>query len=322
MAKPRTIVFFGTSDFAVPVLEALKASADFAVLEVVTQPDRPAGRKRILTASPIKRAAETLGLKVWQPESVKTDEAAAHLRALGADAFVVVSYGKILPKRLLDIPPFGGVNVHASLLPAYRGASPISAAIAAGEKETGVTVMVMDEKMDEGPTLAFRKVAIDDGDTTETLMRKLSEAASRLVCPTLKTYFEGLLKPVPQNHSQATYTTILRREDGRIDWKKPAVEIERFVRAMRPWPEAFTTWTRKGVAHKLVVKRASLLHPTTGCDAAGTAGTVCKLSSGAVAVNCGEGSLELLEIQLEGKSVQDAKSFLNGYPDLIGAKLG
>lgn len=321
MPKPCRIVFFGTSDFAVPILHMLHAHADVEVMEVVTQPDRPAGRKRLLTATPVKRAAETLGMKVWQPESLKTDDIAGHLEALGADAFIVVAYGKILPKRLLEIPPFGGINVHASILPAYRGASPISAAIAAGEKETGVTVMKMDEKMDEGPTLAIEKITIGDDDTTETLTRKLSEMASKLVCPTVKMYFNGLLKPVPQDHSKATYTRILAREDGRVDWKKSAAEIERLVRAMQPWPEAHALWTRKGAPLKLTIKKAAVMHPTSKCDAIGKPGTVCKLSDGSVGVNCGEGSLELLEIQLEGKNPIDAKSFLNGYPDFVGAEL-
>jgi len=167
--KPYKIVFFGTSDFAVPILERLRSDGDFSILEVVTQPDRPAGRKRLLTAPAVKRAAKTFGLKTYQPESLRGTEALPHFKELDADAYMVVSYGKILPKALLEIPAFGGVNVHASLLPSYRGASPISAAIAAGEKETGITIMKMDEKMDEGPMLATSRVPVGEEDTTETL---------------------------------------------------------------------------------------------------------------------------------------------------------
>jgi len=319
--KPHPIAFFGTSEFAVPILERLEADEDFSVVEVVTQPDRPSGRKRTMTAPPVKRAAERLGLPVWQPETLKDEAAFERLSKLGVQAYVVVAYGKILPKRLLDIPPFGGVNVHGSILPFYRGASPISAAIAAGEKETGVTIMRMDEKMDEGPVLATQKLAVNDEDTTETLARKLSGLAADLIAPTVKLYLEGNVQPVPQDHSQASYTKILDREDGRIDWKKGAVEIERFVRAMQPWPEAFTTWTRKGTPMKLTIKKATVMHPTTKCDTEGAPGTVCKLAGGQIGVNCGEGSLQLLEVQLEGKNASDIKSFLNGYADVAGARL-
>jgi len=319
--KPYTIAFFGTSDFAVPILDRLRADGDFSVVEVITQPDRPSGRKRALTAPAVKRAAEAFGLKVWQPETLKDDAAYEHLSKLGVEAYVVVAYGKILSKRLLEIPPFGGVNVHGSILPFYRGASPISAAIAAGEKETGVTIMKMDEKMDEGPALAVKRIAIDDADTTESLSRKLSELAASVIGPTLKLYFEGNIQPEAQDHAKASYTKILDREDGRIGWDKGAVELERFVRAMQPWPEAFTTWTRKGVPMKLTIKRAAVMHPTSKCDVGGKTGAVCKLSEGTVGVNCGEGSLQLLEVQLEGKNPTDIKSFLNGHPDLVGAEL-
>lgn len=320
--KPYKIVFFGTSDFAVPILERLNADDDLSVLEVVTQPDRPTGRKRVLTSTPVKRAAETFGLPVFQPEKPRGEEALAHFRALGADVFVVVSYGNILPKDLLDVPAYGGVNIHASLLPAYRGAFPIGAAIAAGEKETGVTVMKMDEKMDEGPTLATSVVPIAEDDTTATLSTKLARAAADLIGPTLKLYLEDGIAPVPQEHAKASYTKILDREDGRIDWEKGAVEIERHVRAMFPWPEAFTTWSRKdGPPLKLVIKKATVLHPVSKCDTAGRVGGICRLSDGTVGVNCGSGSLRLDRIQLEGKKETDAKSFLNGYPDFNGTTL-
>ena len=315
------IVFFGTSDFAVPVLQRLAADGDFSILEVVTQPDRPVGRKKILTAPAVKRAAETLSLPVYQPESVRGEEALAHFKKLGADAFVVVSYGKILPKALLEIPSFGGVNVHASILPDYRGASPISAAIAAGEKETGVTIMVMDEKMDEGPILDVARMPISDEDTTETLLTKLSKLGADLIVPTLKAYFSGTLVPKAQDHSKASYSGILSREDGRIDWSKSAEELERFVRAMQPWPEAFTVWTRKDKPVKLTIKKTAVLHPTTPCDAHGKTSVICKLADGTVGVNCGKGSLQLISIQPEGKSEMDAKAFVNGHPDFIGAVL-
>ncbi len=320
--KPYRIVFFGTSDFAVPILERLHHDGGFSVLEAVTQPDRPAGRKRLLTAPDVKRAALSLGIKVHQPESLRDEAAISHFKALQADAYVVVSYGKILPGKLLDIPRFGGVNVHASLLPRYRGASPINAAIAAGEKETGNSIMRMDAKMDEGPILAVQRLPIDDEDTTASLAAKLSRAASMLIGPTLKGYFEGTLVPEPQDPSKATVCGILTREDGRIDWSRSAVEIERLVRAMQPWPEAFTRWARGGKTPlKLTIKKATVLHPVSRCGNPERPGTVCKLSDGTVGVNCGEGSLILKTVQLEGKNASDLKSFLNGYPDFANAEL-
>ncbi len=318
---PYKIVFFGTSDFAVPILERLGSERDFSIAEVVTQPDRPVGRKRLLNAPPVKRAAERMGLRVFQPESLRTPETQAHLKKLEADVHVVVAYGQILPKGLLEAPGFGGVNVHGSLLPAYRGASPISAAIAAGERETGVTIMRMNERMDEGPELASAKVPITETDTTETLSIALSKAAAELIVPTLHGYLEGRIEPKPQDHARASSTRILTREDGRINWGKTSAELDRFVRAMRPWPEAFTFWKREEKLLKITLKKASILHPSSPCEQSGAPGGVCRLSDGALGVNCGQGALRIERLQLEGKSETDAASFLNGYPDFIGARL-
>ncbi len=319
--EPYKIVFFGTSDFAVPVLQRLQTDGGFSILQVVTQPDRPVGRKHVLTAPPVKRAALELGLPVVQPESVRGHETFSHFENLHADAYVVVSYGKILPKNLLELPRYGGINVHASLLPAYRGASPISAAIKAGDKETGVTVMLMSEKMDEGPVLDYAPMPISDEDTTDTLMHKLSGLGADIIVPTLNAYFIGSLSPQPQDNAKASYCGILEREDGHIDWSKSAEEIDRFVRAMQPWPEAFTFWTRNGKKQKITIKKASVLHPSAPCDAESIVSVVCKMADGTLAVNCGAGSLLLTTLQLEGKNETDAKAFLNGYPDFIGATL-
>jgi methionyl-tRNA formyltransferase len=315
------IVFFGTSDFAVPVLQRLQSEKSFSILQVVTQPDRPVGRKHILTAPAVKRAALALGVPVVQPEIIRGHEALLHFESLGADAYVVVSYGKILPKKLLNLPRFGGINVHASLLPAYRGASPISAALKSGDKETGVTVMLMDEKMDEGPVLDYTRLPITEEDTTATLTHKLSHAGADIIVPTLHAYFSGSLAPQPQDHAKASYSGILSREDGHLDWSKSATELERFVRAMQPWPEAFTFWTRGDKKQKITIKAATVLHPTAPCDAEGNASVICKLADGSMGVNCGSGSLLLKTVQLEGKNEMDAKAFLNGHPDFIGTTL-
>lgn len=317
---PYRLVFFGTSDFAVPVLERLAGDGDFSLALVVTQPDRPVGRKRLLMAPPVKRAAEALGLPVFQPETLKGEEAEARLAAEKADLFVVVSYGQILPRRILGLPPRGCVNVHGSLLPRHRGAAPIAAAIAAGDKETGVTVMLMEPTLDTGPILAAAKIPVAETDDAGALALKLAKKAADLVGPTLKLYLEGHLKPAPQDDASATMTRTLTRDDGRIDWSRSAVEIERFTRAMRPWPGAFTAWTRGGRALRLAVHQADVLHPESPCGT-GKPGTVCRLADGSMGVDCGKGSLAIRKLQLEGKDGTDGKSFLNGYPDIIGVML-
>ena len=317
--KPYKLVFFGTSEFAADILRGLSKDADFSIQLVITQPDRPVGRKQTLNAPPVKRAAETLGLAVEQPEKIKDEAFAKRLETLGAEAFVVAAYGKILPKRLLDIPPMGAINVHGSILPKYRGANPISAAIAAGDAETGNSIMLMDEKMDEGPVLAIGKVDIKENDDVETLRARLATAGAELLVPTLKLYFENQLQPKAQDHSQASYTKILEKADGKIDWSKPAEELERFVRAMTPWPEAWTTWTRNGKPVKILMKKTSVLSPDSKCDATGRAGGVCRLADGTLGVNCGKGALRIERLQMEGKAETDAKSFLNGYADFSAA---
>jgi methionyl-tRNA formyltransferase len=315
------IVFFGTSDFAVPILEALRRETSFQVSLAVTQPDKPAGRKQVLTASPVKRAALTLGIELFQPETLKDVATSARLKKEKADAFVVVAYGKILPAAVLEIPRLGCLNVHGSLLPKYRGASPISAAIAAGEMETGVTIMRMDEKMDTGPILKESRLEVREDDTTATLAKRLADTAAEDMVPTLKLYAEGHLKPRPQDDAAATYTKILTKEDGRVDWKKSAEEIERFFRAMKPWPEAFSKWTRKSQELKLTFKALEVLHPNVGCAENAAPGQVFKLNDGSLALNCGKGSIKILKLQLEGKPETDAGSFLNGYADIIGTVL-
>lgn len=303
-------------------LERLVSDPDFKVVLAVTQPDKPVGRAQALQASPVKRAAERLGLEVFQPISLRKDASVAErLRGLSADAFVVASYGKILPKEILDIPPKGCLNVHGSLLPRWRGASPVQAAISAGDKTTGVTVMLMDVGLDTGPVLAKTEVVIDDADTTDSLMTKLAKAGAELLVPTLKLHCDGHTNAVPQPEDGFTVTTILKKDDGRIDWKKDAEAIERHVRAMTPWPGAWASFTRDGKTFKLAVRKSSVLNPTAACGSDATPGLVCKTTSG-FGVNCGKGSLNLETVQLEGKSETDGKSFLNGHPDTVGSRLG
>lgn len=320
---PYRIVFFGTSDFSVPILESLDSSDHFEILESVTQPDRPIGRHRALQAPPVKRVSETRGIPVYQPETLRSEEVLQHFRDLKADAFVVVSYGMILPQALLDIPPRGSINIHGSLLPKFRGASPIAGAIMSGEKTTGVTVMLMDKKMDEGPILSFSEdIPIEDDDTRKSLTEKLQRVAADAIGPSLLEYLDGRIEPKPQDHSKATLTKILKREDGLIDWKKSATEIDRMVRGLDPWPGTHTIWNRNGTPLRLAIKKVEVANEISPSATESHPGLVRQVSDGSMHVDCGEGCLMLTLMQLEGKKEADGPSFLNGYPDIIGHTLG
>ncbi|MCK9360720.1 methionyl-tRNA formyltransferase [Patescibacteria group bacterium] len=287
------IVFYGTSPFAVPSLDAVAADGRFEILGVVTQPDRPAGRKGELQKPAVKIAAENLGLAVVQPERVKTDDAYETLKALGGEAAVVASYGQILPQRVLDLYSKGMVNVHASLLPEYRGASPINAAIRDGRDKTGVTIMLMDAQMDHGATLAMAEEPIKPDDTTASLTPRLAELGARILPETLIGYFEGSIKPVQQTHDQATFVKILNREDGKLDGLPTATDMERLVRAMDPWPGTF-------IEHK--GKRLKVLKAKTG------------RMDGYPVIKAADGSeLTLLTIQPEGKKPMDGADFVRGH---------
>ncbi|MCC6563502.1 methionyl-tRNA formyltransferase [Candidatus Uhrbacteria bacterium] len=287
------IVFYGTSPFAVPSLEALAADGRFEILGVVTQPDRPAGRKGEMQKPAVKIAAENLGLAVVQPERVKTDEAFEILKALGGEAAVVASYGQILPQRVLDLYSKGMVNVHASLLPEYRGASPINAAIRDGRAKTGITIMLMDAQMDHGATLAMAEESIQPDDTTAILTPRLAELGARILPETLIGYFEGSIKPVEQTHDQATFVKILNREDGKLDGLPTATDMERLVRAMDPWPGTF-------IEHK--DKRLKVLKAKTGH------------MDGYPVIQAADGSeLTLLTVQPEGKKPMDGADFVRGH---------
>lgn len=304
----------GTPDFAVPSLEALAEDSSYDIVSVVTQPDRPAGRGRRPRPSDVKRAATALDLPVWTPETMKEAEAAAHLRRLAPDVGVVVAYGEILPPEVLNIPPKGFLNVHASLLPRHRGASPIQAAILVGDTVTGVTIMLMDEGMDTGPILAQREIPIASDETGGTLFEKLSTAGAALLVETLPRWLKGDVTPRAQDHARATVTRLLKKEDGRVDWSMPAAHIERKVRAYSPWPGSFTTWD----GTRLKVIAVHLLERSAGDKEPGTVRRV----DDTVAVATGDGWLALDEIQLAGKTVVTIDEFLNGYPDFVGSVLG
>lgn len=295
------IIFMGTPEFAVPSLNALIESGE-EVVAVITQPDKPKGRGLEILPPPTKILAEKHSIPVLQPAKIKTEEFFNEIKKFNPDLICVAAYGKILPKNLLDLPPYGCINVHASLLPKYRGAAPINWAIIRGEKVTGITTMKMDEGMDTGDMLLKEEVPIDDEDTGGTLSEKLSEIGARLLIETIRLLKEGKLNPIPQDHSQATYAPMLKKEDGKIDWGKPAEEIRNLIRGALPWPGAYTSLQGK----ILKIYKACL------AEGEGKPGEVIKSQSGILRIATGSSALDLLEIQIEGGKKLEAEAFLRG----------
>ncbi|MEE8345980.1 MAG: methionyl-tRNA formyltransferase [Dehalococcoidia bacterium] len=318
------IVFLGTPAFAVPSLRRL-VDEGFELAAVYTQPDRPAGRGRRPTPSPVKEAALKMGLLVRQPESLRDPSALAEFASLRAEAAVGVAYGQILRQEMLEIPPQGVLNVHPSLLPRHRGASPIPAAILAGDPETGVTIIAMDPGMDTGPILAQRSLPIEDSDTTGSLTEKLAGVAAGVLAETLPRWLGGEIEPKPQDHSLATKAPLLKKEHGAIDWALPAIDIWRRVRAYNPWPGAYTT-----VDGQLLRIWQAWPLPSGGA----TPGMVVALNDeqraglprgadeGAFGVQTGDGVLAVLTVQREGRRVLPAGEFLRGMREFIGRRLG
>ena len=308
------IVFMGTPDFAVPVLEALQ-SLKWPIAGVYTAPARPAGRSRRVRFSPIKRYALEAGLLVQQPENFRSSYERDRLLELGPDVLVVAAYGKLLPEKILQVASKGAVNVHPSLLPMYRGATPVPAAILAGDDYTGVSIMLLDEGMDTGPILAQKKVPIEKSDTSSLLITRLFKEGSMLLQEALPLYMEGRIEPRDQDYSYAFVTNRLTKEDGNIDWSKPAKYIERQIRAYRPWPGSFTHWEGR----KLEILSAQARTSTTLGD---VGQIVAAPDGGPPGVITTEGELVLLELKLEGKQNSGIAEFLRGYPSLVEARLG
>lgn len=315
------VIFMGTPAFAVPALQRLAIMPEVTVVAVVTRRDQPAGRGNLLTLPPVKIAAESLGLPVLQPGSLKRAEAQAQLAALAPDVIVVAAFGQILPPAVLDLPPLGCLNIHASLLPRYRGASPIATAILDGEEETGNTIMVMDAGLDTGPILAMDAFGIQPDDTTGSLTARLAADGADLLARILPAWEEGFLAPMPQYEPAATMTRPLRKEDGIIDWRQPATLIERQVRAYIPWPGASTTW--HGQPLKIHAARVAAAIPLE--VAALAPGRVVNLGSAKAMVPgivCGDQTVLALEtIQLPGKRALPAAEVVRGQPALVGAML-
>ena len=302
----------GTPEFAVPSLQALLETQN--VVGVVTQPDRPAGRGRVLTPSPVKLLAEEAGIPVYQPRSLRPLEAAELLREWQPEAIVVAAFGQILRPHVLDLPPLGCVNVHASLLPRWRGASPIQHALLAGDATTGITLMRMDEGLDTGPMFVQQALEIGPGDTAATLHDRLAVLGAEMVVHYLDEILNGRLAPQPQDETLATYAPMIDKENGRLDWTRTSSELDRQVRAMSPWPGAFTTWD--GQMFKIL--EAS---PLSGKKAGKEPGQV--FAAGRqVAVQTGDGALAIERLQLAGKNALDASDFMRGRPEFGAATLG
>ena len=293
----------GTPHFAVPSLRALH-EAGHEISGVITQPDRRKGRGKKVVPPPVKDTALSLGIPVYQPDNPNTEDFLHQLAALSPNVIVTVAFGHLLKEQILNLPPHGCLNVHASLLPKYRGAAPIAWAIFNGEEVTGVTIMKMDEGMDTGPILAVREEVIRPDDTTETLGQRLSEIGAALIVETLDKWLAGRITPVPQDPHHATYAPPLKKSDGKIDWTRPAAEIERQIRAMTPWPGAFTTIEGK----MLKIFKAEVVDTDEAMEPGQSL-----ITNDAWRVATGNGALELLEIQLEGKKRQNIHTFLKGF---------
>lgn len=298
------ILFMGTPEFAVPVLEALAAAGHEVVL-AVTQPDKAVGRSGKLTPPPVKVCALAHGIPVFQPERVRRPEAMAELEKVPADLGVVVAFGQILPQRLLDLPTHGCFNVHASLLPMYRGASPINHVILAGEKESGVTIMQMDAGIDTGDILLQEAVPFAEDETAETLAEKLSALGARLIVEAIGKLEDGTLTRTPQE-GESCYAGMLTKEMGLIDWKLPAEEIGRRIRGLLPWPGTWTYRNGKKLIIGSGVPEAQEVPPNL------VPGAVFRADKKGLLVQTGEGALRILSLQPEGKKMMDAKSFMNG----------
>ena len=308
------IIFMGTPEFAVSPLEHLMLNR-FQVVAVYAQPDRPAGRGQSLASPPVKRTALAWNLPVKQPLSLKSAEVVEQLAGFKPDVIVVAAYGQILPQSVLDIPRCGCVNIHPSLLPRFRGASPVAAAILAGDEFTGVSSMLMDKGMDTGPVLARAQIPIAAQDTTSSLTAKLSLLAAWLLQEVLVSWLRGELIPQSQNEADATYCSPISKEEGEIDWHLPAIDSWRRVRAFQPWPGGYTRWQGR----RLEIIEAMPLSGGKSLDA----GRVVAMgeSKAAFGVHTGDGILEVFKVQLEGKRAMSAAEFLRGQRQFIGACL-
>ena len=337
------IIFMGTPDFSVGTLEML-IQAGHEIVLAVTQPDKPKGRHKAMQPPPVKEAALAHGIEVYQPRRVREPECIEYLRRLHPDIIVVVAFGQILPKEILELPPKGCINVHASLLPKYRGAAPIQWAVINGEPVTGVTTMRMDEGLDTGDIILKTEVPLQEGETGGTLFERLAKTGAELCIQTIQAIEQGTATYTPQDHSSATHTTIIKKQLGQLDWAKPAKELERLIRGLNPWPSAYTYLDGKTL--KIWKANVQEENPGTLGTAAGEQltgtpethapdktgslsarngyqpGTITAITRNTISVQTGQGTLILEELQLEGKKRMPTEAFLRGFPLEPGHKLG
>ena len=313
------IVFMGTPDFSVPALKAL-VEAGHQVIAVVTQPDKPKGRGKEVQMTPVKIQAMEYGIPVYQPAKVREASFVEVLKGLEADVYVVIAFGQILPKAVLELPKYGCINIHASLLPKYRGAAPIQWCVIDGERETGITTMMMDVGLDTGDMLEKAVIPIEEKETGGSLHDKLSMAGGDLILSTLKKLEEGTLVRTPQTDEGTCYAKMLTKSLGDIDWNQGAVSIERLIRGLNPWPSAYTMWNGKTIkiwaADVIAGREAAGFLSESGVPAeTGTApGTVVCSDKRGLVVSTGGGLLSIRELQMEGKKRMDTPAFLRGYP--------
>jgi methionyl-tRNA formyltransferase len=298
----------GSGEIGLPSLRWLRSAASIQLVGVVTQPDKPVGRAQKLTAPPTKDLANLLGVPVLQPAKVRKAESLAEIRGLSSDLIVVMAYGQILPKSLLEMPRIACINLHASLLPGHRGAAPIQASILAGDRQTGITTMHMSEGLDTGDIILQRSIPIGYRETGGSLHDRLAELGPGILEETVAQLIAGTAPRLKQDESQANYAPKLDRDSGRIDWTQPAIYLDRLVRAMNPWPGAYSMLESSGHLLRLKLHRVLPIHRLAGAP-----GTVIRHVRRGIVVGTGEGSLLLLEVQLEGKRRMSAAEFLRGF---------
>ena len=308
-SKEMRIVFFGTSKFAVPILKVLNKSSDFDIGLIITEPPKPAGRKKELALSPVHNFAQENDLDLFPPTTLRGPEVQKVIKEVKADVFIVVSYGKIIPVEVFNIPKFKTINVHPSLLPKYRGASPIQNTLLNDDKRTGVTLILIDEDVDHGPIISQEEFNTDSSDTFNTLEIKLAELGGNILLRDLSKYISGEIKPTEQNHSEATFTKKITKEDGLIDWNQSATQIYNQWRAFIRWPGVYTIFNDT----RFNLKKIKIAQDIKGQQL----GKIFSENK-QLFISCAKGVIEIEEIQPEGKNVMDANSFINGYNNLLG----
>ncbi|MCK4554910.1 methionyl-tRNA formyltransferase [Candidatus Parcubacteria bacterium] len=302
-------IFIGTPDFAVLPLKDLVEDGYFDVAAVITQPDKPAGRKQILTPPPVKIEAEKYKIPVFQPEQIKNFQ--SEIKNLKPEVIIVAAYAQLIPEKILNMPRYGCINVHGSLLPKYRGAAVIQAPILYGDKETGITIMKMDAGLDTGPILSQSRIKIHPTDNAGTLYNQLSQIGANLLVKTLKKYINGEIKPIAQDEEKASYVGMLKKKDGKINWSKPAKEIERFIRAMTPWPGAYAQ-----IKSHLILKILKTEYKPISVNRYKQGELF--LHDKQIAIQCGKDALIIKKLQLAGKKQATAEEFLRGHDSFIG----